>query len=138
MNEVQDKLLIRSRQVACAQVCHSRGRFGMLQFRGRRGVTSWWESRTDFPEVSLQLLNPSAWELMAYGGFFREENIIIHEPSSILYAVRFAESKYPPGRLLVLSDNLALVLALCKGRSLKNTAFSLASNLRVQFPTRCV
>ena len=33
---------------------------------------------------------------------------------SIQYAVRDAESKYPRGRLLILSDNLALVLALCK------------------------
>ena len=42
-----------------------------------------------------------------YGGFFREENIIVLEARSML----------PPGRLLILSDNLALVLALCTGRS---------------------
>ena len=30
------------------------------------------ESCTDFPEVSLQLLDPSEWRLVAYGGFFRE------------------------------------------------------------------
>ena len=31
------------------------------------------ESRSDFPEVSLQLLDPSEWTLAAYGGFCREE-----------------------------------------------------------------
>ena len=55
--------------------------------------------------------------VVAYGGFFREENIIILVTCSILYALRCAESKYPPVRLLTLSDNLALELALCKGRS---------------------
>ena len=28
---------------------------------------AWRESRSDFLEVSLQLLDPSAWELVAYG-----------------------------------------------------------------------
>ena len=54
---------------------------------------------------------------MAYGVLFREENVIILEARSILYAVRYAESKYPTGHLLIVSDNLALVLVLCKGRS---------------------
>ena len=49
--------------------------------------------------------------------FFREENVIVLEARSILHAVRYAESRYSPGRLLILSDNLALVQALCKGRS---------------------
>ena len=80
--------------------------------------SSFWESRADFPEVSLQLLDASAWELVVYGGFFREENIIILQARSILCAVRCAWSKYPLGRLLILSDKLALVLALCRGRSL--------------------
>ena len=31
--------------------------------------------------------------------------------------VRHADKRYPPGRLLILSDNLALLLALCGGRS---------------------
>ena len=44
------------------------------------------ESRADFPKVSLQLLDPSECGLAAYGGFFREENIIILEAHSILYA----------------------------------------------------
>ena len=68
------------------------------------------ECRADFPEVSLQLLDHSEWKLAAYGGFFRKEHIIV-------YALRYAESSYPPGRLLIFSDNLALVLALWKGRS---------------------
>ena len=75
------------------------------------------ESRADFPEVSFQLLDPSEWKLAAYGGSFREENIEVLDARSILYAFRYAESKYSPGGLLTLSDNLALVLALCKGRS---------------------
>ena len=64
------------------------------------------ERLSDFPEVSLQLLDP-------YGGFFREGNIIILEARSILCGVRYPDSGYPPGRVLILSDNLALALALC-------------------------
>ena len=89
----------------------------------------------DFPEVSLQILDPTERTLAAYGGFFREEYTIVVEARSILYAVRCAESNYPPGRLLILSDNLALVLLLCKGRSKTfYTAFSHVSNLCVWFP----
>ena len=75
------------------------------------------KSRADETEVSLQLLDPSEWKVAGYGGFFREENITGFEARSILYAVRYAESNYPPGRLVILSDNLALVLARSKGRS---------------------
>ena len=50
--------------------------------------------------------------MVAYGGSFGEENIIL-EARSILDVVRHAEMKDPLGRLLILSDNLALVLALC-------------------------
>ena len=32
-------------------------------------------SRSDFLEVSLQLLDPSEWTLVAHGGFLREENV---------------------------------------------------------------
>ena len=93
------------------------------------------ECRSDFPEVWLQLLDPSEWKLAAYCGFFREENIIILEARSILYAVRFAESRYLPERFLILSDNHAPVLALCKGRAtfFFNIAFSHASDLCVCF-----
>ena len=58
-----------------------------------------WERRANFPVVSFA---------GQHHGF---------EARSILYAVRYAESNCPPGRLLILSDDLALVLALCKGRS---------------------
>ena len=75
------------------------------------------ESRPEFPEVSLQLLDPSEWKLAAFGGFFREENIIIIEVLSILHAVRYAENRCPPVRFLIISDNLALLLALFKGCS---------------------
>ena len=85
---------------------------------------------------ALQLLDPTEWRLAAYGGFFREEHIVVLEARTILYAVRFAESSYPPVRLLILSDNLALVLALCK-KTLKNyIAFSQASNLCVRLQGR--
>ena len=65
--------------------------------------------------------------LTAYCGFFREENITVLEARSILYAVWYAESNHPPGRLLILSENLALVLALCKECS---TNFALLSVMR--------
>ena len=81
------------------------------------------ESCADFREVSLQILDPSEWRLAAYGGFFRDENFIL-EARSTLYAVWYAEGKYPPGHLLILSDNLALVLALCTGRSNQITLLS--------------
>ena len=91
------------------------------------------ESRADFSECRCN----GSPKLAAYGGFFREENIIILEARSILYAVQFAESNYPLGCLLILSDNLALVLALCKGRSKSvYIAFSHASNLCVWFQGR--
>ena len=51
------------------------------------------------------------------GGFFRKENIILLEARSILHAVRCAESRCPRGRLLVVSDNLVLVMALCEGQA---------------------
>ena len=44
--------------------------------------------------------------------------MIILEARYIFYAVRCVESKCPPGSLLILSDNLVLELALCKGRSI--------------------
>ena len=90
------------------------------------------KSRADFTEVSLQLLDPSEWRSAAYGRFFREQNIIVLEARFILYAVRYAESCRPPGCLLILSDNLALVLALSKRRS-KHLAllYGHASNLCV-------
>ena len=90
------------------------------------------EIRADFREVSLQLLGPSEWKLAAYGAFFREENITTLDVRSTLRAVQHGESSYPPGRLLILSGTLALVLALCKGRSKPFfIAFSHASNLCV-------
>ena len=49
---------------------------------------------------------------------------------SILYGVRHAENIYLQRRLLILSDNLALVLALCKGRS---KSFTLLSVMRRTF-----
>ena len=78
------------------------------------------------PEVSLQLLHHSERRSVACG-FFREENIEVLDARSILYAVRHAESSYPPGRFLIISENVAVVLAFFKGRS--NT-FTLLSVMR--------
>ena len=49
-------------------------------------------------------------------GFFRLENTMFskHVPSCVLFDM---QSGYPLGRLVILSDNLALVLALRSGRS---------------------
>ena len=53
------------------------------------------DSRADFPEVSVQLLDPSQWKLTACDSFFREEHIVVLEPLSIFYAVRYtARSKH--------------------------------------------
>ena len=68
------------------------------------------------PKGELCVL-PSERRVAAYGGFFRDENINILGARSIMYAVRYAASSYPPGRLLILSDNLALVPVLCNGRT---------------------
>ena len=76
------------------------------------------ESRADFLVPLLQLLDTV---------FCAEDNNIVLEARSILYAVPYAHSKYPPGRLLILSDNLALVLALCKEDS---TNFTMLSVMR--------
>ena len=46
------------------------------------------------------------------GPWLVPQSMIFVEAGSTLNAVRYAESRYPPGRLLILSDNLALVLAL--------------------------
>ena len=59
------------------------------------------ECRADFPGVSLQLLDPSKWRLAAYGGFCREESIKLLEARSILYAVQYAEGRFPLGRFLI-------------------------------------
>ena len=96
------------------------------------------ESCTDFPEVLLQTSGSLGLErLTAYAAFFREENIILLDARPILYAVRFAENRYPPGLLLILSDNLALVPAFGKGRSKHfYIAFSYASFHCVWFQGR--
>ena len=39
------------------------------------------DCRADFSEVSLQLLDPSEWKLAAFGGFLREDNIILEARS---------------------------------------------------------
>ena len=75
-----------------------------------RQVSTW--SSSDEAEVSFQT-SLCFWtlqkrKLAAYGAFFREENITVLEAGSILYAVRHAETRYWPGRLLILSLQRAL------------------------------
>ena len=86
-DKVQEKLEVHPYWVACAGLHRVRIRFGVFEFG--QGVLSLaqGESRADFPEVSLQLLDPPEWKLTACGGFFREENITVLEARSILYAV---------------------------------------------------
>ena len=128
-DKVQEKLQVHPCQVACAPLYLSRQ---MLFWSVQEDEVSLArrESRADFPEVSVQLLDPSEWKLTAYGGSFREENIGVLEARSILYAVRYVENSYPPGPILILSDNLALVLALCNGRS---NIFAMLSVMRQIF-----
>ena len=69
---------------------------------------------------------------------FAMKNITMFEARSILCAVRYAQSC----RLPTLSDNLALVLALCKGRSTNFTLLSVvrrifASGVRAGFVLSC-
>ena len=47
------------------------------------------EGCAKFPEVSLQLLYPSEWRLVAYGVFFRVENETVLEARSILLSFRY-------------------------------------------------
>ena len=126
-DKFQEGFQVHPCPVACAPLHRARCRFGMFKFGRERCGSCPGESRADFPGVSLQLLDLLKWTLAAYEGFFREEYITVVEARSILYAVRYAESNYPPGRLLILSDNLALVLLLCKGRS---KLFTLLSVMR--------
>ena len=69
-------------------------------------------SGSDENEVSLALKKSCAG-LTAYGAFAMKTSIVL-ETRSILHAVRYAERCHPPGRLPILSDNLAPVLLVCK------------------------
>ena len=73
------------------------------------------ESRADFWEVSLQLLDPSEWELGGVWWLLSRGNQ--HSSRSTFHLCM----------LLIVSDYLALVLALCKERS---THFTLLSVMR--------
>ena len=74
----------------------------------------WRESRADFFRGVVATSGPlgiGSWRRTVVG---ETEKL---EARSIFYVVRFAVSRYPRGRFLIFSDNLALVLALWKGRS---------------------
>ena len=129
-DKVQEKLQVHPCQVAHA--CSIVPESGLECSSSDEDVISLSrrESCADFAELSLELLELSEWTLAAYGGFFREENITVleaHVPSCMLFDMQV--NPYPPGRFLVLSDNLALVLALCRRRSIFHIAFGHASNL---------
>ena len=88
-----------------------------------------WREIRGFPGGVVATSGSRGWKLSACGGFFREENMIVLEARSILFAVRYSESKYPPGRLPTLSDT-------CAGFGARNKfhiAFSHASDLCVWF-----
>ena len=78
-------------------------------------------------------LSPSECRSTTHDVFFRQGNDIVLEARSILYAVRLAGNSCPLRRLLILSHNLALVLALCKGRS---NIFTMHSVVRAVFGYR--
>ena len=61
------------------------------------------ESRVDFPEALVQPLDPSRWKLTACGSFFREEHIVVLEPRSIFYAVRYTERSIHRDASFILS-----------------------------------
>ena len=66
------------------------------------------------PSPRESCANVPGWRLVADDVSFRIENIIVSISSESLSA----------GRLLIFSDNLVLMLALCRGRSKKKTLLS--------------
>ena len=90
------------------------------------------KSRADFPEVSSQLLDRSEWKIGGVRWFLPRRKIIILEARSFLYAVHCRKSLSVGTRPDFFCDNLALVLALCKGRS---KHFALLSVMRRIFAT---
>ena len=66
------------------------GWFGCFQFDEDVMSLARSECRADFTDDFSQLVDPSEWKLEAFGGFFHEENIVVLEARSILYAVRYA------------------------------------------------
>ena len=86
--------------------------------------------------MSSRLLDPSEWKLAGVRWFLpRGKHHISRSTFRLVCRPVMQRVEYPPGRILIVSDNLALVLALCKGRSTKfHIAFSHASNLCVWFP----
>ena len=57
------------------------------------------ESRADFPEVSMQLLDPLERKLTAYDGFFREESLIVLAPYPRFSVAVFAFGSSPSSRV---------------------------------------
>ena len=74
------------------------------------------ESRGLFGSV-VATSGPLGMEIGGIRCFLSRGKTKFLQARSICHAFWYAESCYPPGRLLILSDNLALVLALCKRRS---------------------
>ena len=123
-DKVQAKHPVRPCQVACASLYRAEGRGGVFKFgRGCDVASPKGESRGLPGSVNFWIPRNGNW-LVAHGGFFCDENMKVLEARSILCPVRYADSRYPLGRFLIFSDNLALVLALGKGRS---NSFSLLS-----------
>ena len=111
-DKVHEKLQVHPSQVACSSLHRTGVQFG----RGCDVACPERESR-GLP-VSIGATSGSLG--INIGGvrwFLSRRNLRVLQARSILYADRFAENSHPSGRLLILSDSLALVLALCKNRS---------------------
>ena len=130
------ELQVHPCQVARASLHRTSVRFGVFKF-GRRcdGACLERESR-GLPGSMSATSGSSEWKLTAYGGSFREDNIIVLEARALLCAVRRAEIRYPPGRLLIFSDNHALFAALQMRSNIFLIAFSRALCLCVWLPGR--
>ena len=75
------------------------------------------QSVPDFEEVPFEILDAEYWSILIASPYLIKQNIPILEARALLFSVRHACATQPVGRVLFLVDNLALVLAVSKGRS---------------------
>ena len=77
------------------------------------------EHNSCFPEVPPKLLNPSSWRTVLMGKWKGEESITIKEGRALVLCLRrLARSSHSRGKKhVILVDNLALSMAISKGRA---------------------